>query len=107
MKKIKKSTLSRILTLVKKRRWWLIGTLICAALYVTASIMIPVFVGEAVDLAVGYRNVDFSGIARILVKIAVFTALAGVAQYLMNLFNNRISYGTVTDLRRAAFDKTD
>ena len=105
MKKIKKSTLSRILTLVKKRRWWLIGTLICAALYVTASIMIPVFVGEAVDLAVGYRNVDFSGIARILVKIAVFTALAGVAQYLMNLFNNRISYGTVTDLRRAAFDK--
>ncbi len=105
MKKIKKSTLSRILTLVKKRRWWLIGTLICAALYVTASIMIPVFVGEAVDLAVGYRNVDFSGIARILVKIAVFTALAGVAQYLMNLFNNRISYGTVTDLRRDAFDK--
>ena len=105
MKKIKKSTLSRIFELVKKRRWWLTGTLACAALYVTSSIMIPVFVGDAVDLALGYQSVDFSGITEILVKIAIFTAIAGVAQYLMNLFNNRITYGTVTDLRRLAFEK--
>ncbi len=104
-KKLKKSTFSRILGVVKKRSLWLVGTLICAALYVLASIMIPVFVGDAVDMAIGAGNVDLDGIAEILLKITVFTGIAGLSQYLMNLFNNRITYATVADLRRSAFDK--
>ncbi len=103
--KLKKSTLSRILGVVKKRSLWLSGTLICAALYVFASIMIPVFVGDAVDMAVGAGNVKFAEIFEMLAKIAIFTGVAGISQYLMNLFNNRITYGTVSDLRRSAFER--
>ncbi len=103
--KLKKSTLSRILGVVKKRSLWLMGTLICAALYVVASIMIPVFVGDAVDMAIGAGKVDFAGIFSTLLKIASFTGIAGLSQYLMNLFNNRITYGTVAELRRSAFER--
>ncbi len=104
-KKLQKGTLSRIIGVVKKRSLWLSGTLICAALYVFASIMIPVFVGDAVDMAIGAGNVSFENIFGILLKIAAFTGVAGLSQYLMNLFNNRITYGTVSDLRRSAFEK--
>ncbi len=103
--KLKKSTFSRILGVVKRRSLWLTGTLVCAAVYVFASIMIPVFVGDAVDKAVDVGNVDLAGIFEILAKIALFTGIAGLSQYLMNLFNNRITYGTVADLRRFAFEK--
>lgn len=102
---MKKNTLSRLLKTVGKRGWLLAGALMCAAIYVLASVLIPVFVGYAVDCAIGAGEVDHTEIAKILVKIAVATAVAGVAQYVMSLLNNRITYGTVTQLRREAFDK--
>lgn len=103
--KIRKSTLSRLLKTVGARSWLLAGALICAAVYVIASVLIPVFVGEAVDYALGIDNVNYEEITNILIKIAVAAAVAGVAQYVMSLLNNRITYGTVTQLRKEAFDK--
>lgn len=107
MKKIqiKKSTFSRISKAIGKRKILLLCTLICALVYVVSSVIIPVFVGDAVDLAIGKDNVDFEGIAKILLKIAAYAVIAGASQYLMNLLNNKITYGTVTDLREEAFNK--
>lgn len=102
---IKKKTLSRLFKAVGKRGWLLGGSLLCATVYVIASIFIPVLVGNAIDCAVGVGNVDFSAITQILVQIAAVAAVAGVSQYLMNLLNNRITYGTVADMRRSAFEK--
>ncbi len=102
---IKKSTFSRILKAVGKRKILLLCTLLCALIYVVSSVIIPVFVGDAVDLAIGKGNVDFEGISKILLKIAACAVIAGASQYLMNLLNNRITYGTVTDLREEAFNK--
>ena len=103
--KIKASTLRRLLGTLKKRSLLLVCTLLCAAVYVVASIMIPVLVGDAIDLAVEKGNVDFDGISIILIKIAIFAGVACLAQYLMNLLNNRITYGTVADLRKEAFSR--
>ena len=103
--RIKASTLSRLLTTLKKRSLLLVCTLLCAAVYVVASIIIPVLVGDAIDLAIGKGKVSFSGISEILLKIAVFAAVAGISQYFMNLLNNRITYGTVADLRKEAFSR--
>ena len=103
--KIKASTLRRILGTLKKRSFLIVCTLLCAAVYVIASIMIPVFVGEAIDLCVGKNNVSFDGVYVILLKIAIFAGVACLSQYLMNLLNNRITYGTVADLRKEAFSR--
>jgi len=103
--KIKASTLKRVLKAVGKRKALLALTLLFALIYVLSSVIIPVFVGDAVDLAIGKDNVDFEGIRFILVKIALCAVIAGIAQYLMSLLNNRITYGTVADLRKEAFNK--
>ena len=102
---VKGSTLKRVLAAVGRRKALLALTLLCALIYVVSSVIIPVFVGDAVDLAIGKDNVDFKGISFILIKIAICAVVAGIAQYLMNLFNNRITYGTVSDLRKNAFEK--
>ena len=82
---VKGSTLKRVLKAVGKRKVLLVLTLICALIYVVSSVIIPVFVGNAIDLAIGKGNVDLAGIGVILLKIAGCAAAAGIAQYLMNL----------------------
>ena len=107
-KKIGKNSikaLGRVLSVIKKRGFLVFGTLICAALYVVASLVIPVFVGEVIDLAVEAGKVDFTAVGICLTKIAVAAGVAGLEQYVMNLLNNRITYGTVADMRRMAFEK--
>lgn len=107
-KKIGKNSikaLGRVLSVIKKRGFLVFGTLICAAIYVVASLLIPVFVGEVIDLAVEAGKVDFTAVGICLTKIAVAAGVAGLAQYVMNLLNNRITYGTVADMRRMAFEK--
>lgn len=101
--KVKKGTLGRIVRVVGKRFPLLIGALLCALVYVIISVLIPVFVGDVVDLCVGKGNVDLAGIVAVLAKIGALTVAAGVAQYLMSLLNNRITYGVVADLRKKAF----
>lgn len=103
--KIKASTLRRIVGIVMKRWYLLILTLVFAIAYVAASVSIPVFVGDAVDLIIEAGRVDFGGVARALVSIAVCAGTAAISQYLMSLLNNRITYTVTSDIRRNAFSK--
>ena len=57
------------------------------------------------DLIVGPGQVDFAGIVKILVEIAVVVGIAALAQWVMNLINNRITYRVVRDIRNEAFRK--
>ena len=50
-------------------------------------------------------HVDFAGVFQILKKYAVVIILTGVAQWLMNLCNNKITYRVVKDVRIRAFAK--
>ena len=72
---------------------------------VAASLYIPILTGNAVDLILGPGQVDFAGIFKILVEICVIIAIAALAQWLMSLFNNRITYRVVRDIRNKAFDQ--
>ena len=90
--KIKASTLKRVLKAVGKRKALLALTLLCAIIYVLSSVIIPVFVGDAIDLAIDKDNVDFEGIGLILVKIALCAVIAGIADCIGKstcLTNNR------------------
>ncbi len=98
-------TLSRLIGFSKKYTALFIVTVICAIIYVAASLIIPVFIGEAIDFAIEKGRVDFDSIFALLIKIGIATAAAAIAQYIMNLSNNRIAAKTICSLRRAAFDK--
>lgn len=111
MKKIKTSkgfdakTILRILRDLKHYRILLALSLLFAAGSVLLTLYIPILVGDAIDLMIGKGRVDFDGVFLIAARIAVCTLLTALFQWLMNVFNNRITYGMVKKLRRDAFEK--
>lgn len=89
------------------RRYWLfLGlSLLLAAATVLFTLYVPVLTGRAVDLIVGAGQVDFAGVLAIGKRIAVLVAATALAQWLMNVCNNTITYHVIRDIRREAFDR--
>ncbi len=103
--KAQKGTLKKVLRYIRPY-WPLVAfSILLAAVTVAASLYIPILTGNAVDLILGPGQVDFAGILKILIQICVIIAIAALAQWLMSLFNNRITYRVVRDIRNKAFDQ--
>ena len=66
------SILKRLFSYARPYRIYLIGALISAMISVVFSLLIPVFVGKAVDFIVGAGNVDFSGLLNTIIYLALF-----------------------------------
>lgn len=99
------AALKKVLRYIKKY-WFLVAlSILLAAVTVAATLYIPILTGNAVDLIVGPGQVDFAGIFRILVQVAAIIVLAALAQWVMSLINNRITYRVVRDIRNEAFRK--
>lgn len=98
-------TLIKVLRYIKHYRWYLILSLLFAVVTVAATLYIPVLTGEAIDHIIDKGLVEFSAVFAILIKIAVIIAVTAVAQWLMNVCNNKITYEVIQDIRREAFEK--
>lgn len=100
-----KGTLKKVLRYIR-RYWLLVGlSVLLAGGSVAATLYIPILTGDAVDLIVGPGQVDFPGIFAILVQIGVVIGLAALAQWIMSVINNRVTYRVVRDIRGEAFRK--
>ena len=100
---MKLNTIKKVLFYVKKYRLSLILSIITAALSSVLALMIPIKVGEAIDLIVGKNNVDFNGLFTILLEIVIMLAATAVFQWIMNIQNNRVVYNVIRDVRFCAF----
>jgi ATP-binding cassette subfamily B multidrug efflux pump len=101
--KAKKGALKKVLRYIR-RYWLLVGLSVAlAAVSVAAALYIPILTGNAVDLIVGPGKVDFEGVFRILVQIGGIIGLAALAQWVMSVINNRVTYRVVRDIREEAF----
>lgn len=98
-----KKTLRQILALIKPYMHYLIFSLIFSVISVASSLYAPILVGDAVDYIIGKEQVVFEEIMRIILWLAVLIAITGIAQWLMNLCNNTITYRVVRDVRTKAF----
>lgn len=98
-------TVKRILHDLKHYRAALILSLLFAAVSVALTLYIPLLTGDAIDFIIAQNNVNFSGVWQIALAIALCTLTCAVCQWLMNVINNRITYGMVRKLRREAFEK--
>lgn len=102
-----KRTLLKVLKYIR-RYWMYLGiSVIMAAFTVAFTLYIPILTGEAIDLIIDKGLVDFEGISVILGKMAVCIGLTAAAQWLMNVCNNRMTYGIVQDIREEAFKKIE
>ena len=93
--------------LLKKSRSYLpvfILSVVLAVLMVVGTLLAPLFIGQAIDCIVGAGDVDFDRILLIFIKIAVSVGIAALAQWLLSLCSNRMTYGIVHDIRDEAFD---
>lgn len=94
-----KKTLKSVLALIKPHTGFVALSILCAVLSVAAALLIPVYTGDAIDYMIGQNNVDFSGVLKKVITIAVVAAIAALSQYLMSLCNNKITYFVCRDLR--------
>lgn len=99
------STIKKVLNYIRHYRIYLILSVLCAAVSVALTLYNPILIGEAVDQVLGPGQVNFTAVMEILVKMGVLTLVTAVAQWLMNLCNNKISYNVIRDMRQDAFHK--
>lgn len=97
-------TIKRVGKLLLPYLHYLILSLVFAVITVGFTLYAPILIGDAVDFIVGKGQVDFGKILQILVKLAVIIGVTSMAQWLMNLCNNQITYRVVKDVRMNAFE---
>ena len=105
MKKIEqqKGTLVKILKYIR-HYWGYLGISVAlSALTVVCSLYLPLLTGDALDLILKEGAVDFAGIWLILRNMAIMIALTALAQWIMNVCNNKITYNVIKDVRKEAF----
>ena len=96
---MKKKTLKRILGYVRPYWFLVVLSLLCAACSAGAQLLIPIFTGDVLDLLIGPGKVQWAEIPIVLVYIALAAILAAVAQQLLSMCNNRITFSICRDLR--------
>ena len=99
--------LVKVLSYIRKYWFFLVLSIILAALSVAITLYIPILTGDAIDLIVDKGMVDFVGITLILIRIAIVMGIAGIAQWIMNVCNNKITYHIIRDVRNEAFHKLE
>lgn len=102
-----KETIKTVLKYGKKYILYFILSILLAAVTVALTLYVPILTGRAIDLIVGKGNVSFDSIFAILKKIAIIVLITAIAQWLMNLCNNKMTYGIVRDIREKAFAKLE
>ena len=100
-----KETLKKVIRYIRKYGFFLICSLILAAVTVALTLYVPILTGDAIDQIIGPGDVDFAQIRAILWKIGIAVLVTMAAQWIMNVCNNKITYCVVRDIRDEAFQK--
>ena len=77
-----KATMTRVLQKIKPYGFFVVCSLIVAAVSVAAQLYIPILCGSAIDMMLGKGAVDFAGVLRIIYEIVVVAVVAAFAQWL-------------------------
>ena len=95
----------RIWKHIRKYWFYIVCSLIFAALSVASQLYVPILTGNAIDHMIGVGKVDFAGVAAIVRVIVAATAVTAISQWIFRSCNNKITYNGSRDLRNAAIAK--
>ena len=99
------ATLRRVLRRIRPYSFFVLCSLIVAAVSVAAQLYIPILCGNAIDAMLGAGNVQMASVLKIIARILIVAAAAAFAQWLLSVCNNRITFSVSRDLRNAALRK--
>ena len=100
-------TLKRVISYARPYIAYLISTVIFAIAGVGLSLLVPVFIGDAVDCCISKGNVDFNDLKKIVIELAVIVTASGIFQWIMSLCTNKLAFLTIRDLRVDIFNKLE
>ena len=108
MKKMKKNTntlatAGKVLRYLRHYRLLFALSLLLAIVVTALTLYLPILTGDAIDLIIAPGQVDFEALSPLLLRGVIIIAITALCQWLMNVCNNRITFGVVRRLRRDAF----
>ena len=95
----------RVLSSLKPYRGYVFLSIFLALISVATQLYIPILTGQAIDFMLGIGQVKLVGIIPILSILAITAALSAIAQWLLSISNNRITYSLSRDLRNRMMGK--
>ena len=98
-----KQILKRVLKQLKGYSAGIVISLLFALITVAGNLLVPIFLGNAIDCIIEAGRVDFDKIFFYFALIGGIVAVTSIAQWLMNVVNNHITFGVVKALREQAF----
>ena len=102
-----KEIVKKLFKYIRPYRRYLITALILSVITVAFTLLAPILMGNGIDLIISKGNVNFQKLKRIIVLIILVIAITAIAQWLMNLCTNKLTYNTVRDIRLDAFAKLE
>ncbi len=103
IKKAPRGTLRRVLSYLRGYRSYLAASLVLSLVTVAFTLWLPVLIGEAIDLMLAPGRVEFSAILDIFKLAALLILITAACQWLMNVCNNKMTYGVARNIRNDAF----
>lgn len=101
-----KETLKKVLRYIKKYSGLMIFSIVLAVLTVVLTLYVPILIGKAIDDLI-YNQVNFNTILHHLIVVVIMVGITALAQWMMNLINNKVTYNVVRDIREEAFKKIE
>lgn len=101
------ATLKEVIRRLGRYRIFLVFSILLATVSVALTLYIPKLTGHAVDYVIGKGKVNFPGVIQVMIQIGVCTLITALAQWLMNVCNNKMTYQMVQDIRNEAFYKIE
>lgn len=97
----------RMIKYTKPYTKYLIIALFSGIINIGLTLLIPIIVGRGVDLIVGFNNVDFNGLIKVLLYLVTAIIISSIFQLIMTRTTNILSYKTIKDLRQEVFEKVN
>lgn len=100
-------TVKKLLRYIRRYTWLILASLLFAGVSAVLTLYVPILTGRAIDCIVAEGQVDFQGIFQVIKIMLLVVLVTALAQWLMNVCNNRITYQIVRDMRMDAFSKIE
>ena len=100
-------TLRRVLKDLRHYKGWLILTVLLAVVTVALTLYVPILIGRAIDKIEGAGQVDVSALTRILATVGGSVAVTALAQWIMSIIHNKITFEVVEDIRNRAISRIE
>ncbi len=107
MKHSKISALKKVLKYIGNYKILIFISAIIAIGIVALTLLVPILIGNSIDLIAGKNQVDFPLIIKYLTLAGAMVIATAILQWIMSSINNRIAYHIARDMRNDAFRKLE